>query len=53
MATHRPYRPARGLGAALEEIRQEAGIKLDAKVVDAVFALIKEGNSLQDIIESI
>jgi putative nucleotidyltransferase with HDIG domain len=53
MATHRPYRPARGLDTALEQIRIEAGTKLDAKVVDAVFALTKEGNSLQDIIESI
>jgi HD-GYP domain-containing protein (c-di-GMP phosphodiesterase class II) len=52
MATHRPYRPARGLGAALEEIRKEAGTKLDARVVDAVFAITKEGNSLQEIIES-
>jgi putative nucleotidyltransferase with HDIG domain len=53
MATHRPYRPARGLDTALEQIRIEAGTKLDAKVVDAVFALTKEGNSLQEIIESI
>jgi putative nucleotidyltransferase with HDIG domain len=52
MATHRPYRPARGLEAALEEIRLEAGAKLDTRVVDAVFALAKEGNSLQEMIES-
>ena len=52
MATHRPYRPARGLTAAMEEIRAEAGIKLDPKVVDAAIELLKEGNSLQEIIES-
>lgn len=52
MATHRPYRPARGLDAALEEIQAEAGSKLDAKVVDAACELMKEGNILQAIIES-
>jgi putative nucleotidyltransferase with HDIG domain len=52
MATHRPYRPARGLNAAMDEIRAEAGIKLDSKVVDAALELMKEGNSLQEIIES-
>jgi HD-GYP domain-containing protein (c-di-GMP phosphodiesterase class II) len=53
MATHRPYRPARGLTAAMEEIRSEAGTKLDPRVVDAALQLMKEGNSLQEIIESI
>lgn len=52
MATHRPYRPARGLNAAMEEIRTEAGAKLDPKVVDAAFELLKEGNALQAIIET-
>jgi putative nucleotidyltransferase with HDIG domain len=53
MSTHRPYRPARGLASAMEEIRAEAGSKLDTKVVDAAFELLKEGNTLQEIIESI
>jgi putative nucleotidyltransferase with HDIG domain len=53
MSTHRPYRPARGLASAMEEVRAEAGSKLDAKVVDAAFELLKEGNALQEIIESI
>jgi len=52
MATHRPYRPARGLLAAMDEIRAEAGTKLDAQIVDAAFELLKEGNALQEIIES-
>jgi putative nucleotidyltransferase with HDIG domain len=53
MATHRPYRAARGLTSAMSEIQAEAGSKLDAKVVDAAFELLKEGNALQEIIESI
>lgn len=53
MSTHRPYRPARGLASAMEEVRAEAGSKLDAKVVDAAFELLKEGNALQEIIESV
>jgi putative nucleotidyltransferase with HDIG domain len=52
MATHRPYRPARGLKAALEEIKAESGIKLDAKVVEAAFKLIDGGNELQQIIDT-
>ena len=52
MATHRPYRPAKGLPAALEEIKAESGIKLDAKVVDAAFKLIEGENELQKIIDT-
>jgi putative nucleotidyltransferase with HDIG domain len=52
MATHRPYRPARGLMAAMEEIRAEAGTKLDAKVVDAAFELMDEQNGLQNLIQT-
>jgi putative nucleotidyltransferase with HDIG domain len=52
MATHRPYRPARGLMAAMEEIRAEAGTKLDAKVVDAAFELMDEQGSLQKLIQT-
>jgi putative nucleotidyltransferase with HDIG domain len=46
MATHRPYRPARGLTAAMDEIRAEAGTKLDAKVVDAAFELMDADDTL-------
>jgi putative nucleotidyltransferase with HDIG domain len=52
MATHRPYRPARGLIAAMDEVRSEAGEKLDLEVVEAAFQLLANGNQLQDIIES-
>ncbi|MBU3557116.1 HD domain-containing protein [Polynucleobacter sp. Ross1-W9] len=52
MATHRPYRPAKGLAAALDEIRIEAGTKLDTKVVDAAFKLLNGENELQKIIDT-
>jgi len=52
MSTHRPYRPARGLEASMNEIQSEAPDKLDAKVVDAAFKVFKEGNTLQEIISS-
>ena len=52
MATHRPYRPARGLTAAMDEIRVEAGVKLDAKVVDAAYELMDDNNTLQKLIET-
>ena len=52
MATHRPYRPALGLLAAMNEIKVESGTKLDSQVVDAAFEVLKEGNALQLIIES-
>ncbi len=52
MATHRPYRAARGLSAAMDEVRSEAGEKLDAKVVDAAFALMDANNTLQKLTEA-
>ena len=52
MSTHRPYRPALGLDAALEEIQAEAGTKLDAKVVEAVLQLHQNGTELQQIIDT-
>jgi putative nucleotidyltransferase with HDIG domain len=52
MATHRPYRAAKGLVAAMEEIRAEAGTKLDATVVDAAFKLLGHGNELQKLIDA-
>lgn len=42
MMSHRPYRPALGLEAALEEIRANSGILFDAKVVDACLSLFLE-----------
>jgi putative nucleotidyltransferase with HDIG domain len=52
MATHRPYRPARGLTAAMDEIRAEAGTKLDARVVDAAFELMDADDALQKLTEA-
>jgi putative nucleotidyltransferase with HDIG domain len=42
MASHRPYRPALGIGQALGEIWKNKGILYDSKVVDACFALFYE-----------
>lgn len=42
MASHRPYRPALGIDAALEEIQKERGTKLDSTVVDVCTMLFKE-----------
>ena len=43
MASHRPYRPAVGLGAALQEIEQQRGILFDPQVVEACLRLFREG----------
>ena len=51
MATHRPYRAARGLAAAMDEVRSEAGTKLDSKVVDAAFELLGSDGELQNLLE--
>jgi putative nucleotidyltransferase with HDIG domain len=52
MATHRPYRPAKGLVAAMDEIKAEAGTKLDSKVVAAAFKLLDGENELQKLIDA-
>jgi HD-GYP domain-containing protein (c-di-GMP phosphodiesterase class II) len=39
MASHRPYRPALGIGRALDEISKNSGILYDSKVVDACYRL--------------
>jgi len=44
MSTHRPYRPALGLDAAIEEINKYKGIRFDADVVDACTELYKNGD---------
>ena len=43
MSSHRPYRPALGIGVALNQIKIERGKKLDAQVVDTCLDLFKEG----------
>jgi HD-GYP domain-containing protein (c-di-GMP phosphodiesterase class II) len=35
MTAGRPYRPARGPGEAMEELRREAGNQFDPEVVEA------------------
>jgi PAS domain S-box-containing protein/putative nucleotidyltransferase with HDIG domain len=42
MASHRPYRPARGKVNALSEIAEKKGILYDPRVVDACEKLFKE-----------
>jgi HD-GYP domain-containing protein (c-di-GMP phosphodiesterase class II) len=43
MASHRPYRPALGMAAALDEIRAGRGTRYDPQVADACVALIESG----------
>jgi len=42
MASHRPYRPARGIDKALKEISEHKGILYDPEVVDACLKLFTE-----------
>ncbi|MCK4308200.1 response regulator [candidate division WOR-3 bacterium] len=42
MSSHRPYRPALGIDAALEEISKNKGILYDSEVVDVCLKLFKE-----------
>ena len=42
MASHRPYRPALGIEAALEEIEKNKGILYDNTVADACLRLFRE-----------
>ncbi|MCX7066544.1 MAG: HD domain-containing protein [Methylococcales bacterium] len=49
MASHRPYRPALGIDAALSEITRRRGVSLDTQVVDACLRLFTEqGYEFQD-----
>ena len=42
IASHRPYRPSRGIDFALDEISRNKGILYDADVVDACLKLFQE-----------
>lgn len=42
MATHRPYRPALGIDAALKEIENNRGLLYDSDAVDACLKLFRE-----------
>jgi PAS domain S-box-containing protein/putative nucleotidyltransferase with HDIG domain len=44
MSSHRPYRPALGVPAALDEISQKRGILYDREVVDACLKVFSERN---------
>ncbi|MHB1543699.1 MAG: HD-GYP domain-containing protein [Gammaproteobacteria bacterium] len=44
MASHRPYRPALGIEAALTEIKVRAGTQLDARVVETCIHLFTKKN---------
>ena len=46
MASHRPYRPALGISAALEEISKNKGILYDPEAADACERLFSEGKFL-------
>lgn len=49
MSTHRPYRPALGLGTALQEIEAGRGARYDPDAVDACLTLFRrEGFNWQD-----
>lgn len=45
MSSHRPYRPALGMGAALREIEMGRSTLYDPAVVDACLGLLREGRS--------
>lgn len=47
MASHRPYRPALGVNAALREIAENRDVLYDAFVVDACINLSKKANFTQ------
>lgn len=46
MMSHRPYRPALGLDAALHEIRYQGGIRFDRNVVEACTRIFEHDNYL-------
>jgi len=43
ISSHRPYRSALGLGAAMNEIAAHKGVLYDGAVADAAMALCNEG----------
>ena len=48
MSSHRPYRPGKGIDAALQEVHKARGRLYDPKVVDACLALFRRGFLLPD-----
>ena len=49
MSSHRPYRPALGLEAALEEIKTKAGVLYDPAVVEACVKLMRNRSATPPI----
>jgi len=49
MSSHRPYRPAKGIGQALHEISSNKGILYDSDVVDACLEICKDCTRLAEI----
>lgn len=47
MSSHRPYRPAKGVKAALEQIQHESGITLDATIVAVAVQMMLENKELR------
>jgi len=41
MSSHRPYRPALGVEAALKEIEDHRGVWFDGEVADAMLRLVR------------
>jgi len=48
IASHRPYRPSRGIEQALLEIKEYAGVLYDPEVVAACLSLFREGFTFAD-----
>ena len=48
MSSHRPYRPGKGINAALQEITQARGRHYDPSAVDACLAVFRKGFRLSD-----
>ena len=46
IATHRPYRPARGMDVALDELKKGRGTTYDGTVIDAFGRLLQNGYQL-------
>lgn len=51
MSTHRPYRAALGLDAAMQVLREEAGKTIDQTVADAAFSLMDQNHTLEKLIQ--
>lgn len=52
MGSHRPYRAALGLAAAIEVIRLGSGSAFDPAVVDAAYSLVDKQHTLQTILDT-